>query len=286
MAVIEAGLGGRYDATNVIDSRVAVLTNVGLEHTRWLGPTINDIAGEKLAVVGADSTLVLGAGLRAARSTRWREAWPPSASARASCRPTDGHEGEDLDAARRRALPAAQLRARPRVAAAPTWSRGWASTARGGRATRPPRTTVPGRFQRVGEDPPTLFDGAHNPAGIAALAESLPDFTAGRPLGVVLGVLEDKDAAGMLRALLPSCRARLVHRRRQPARAASADAGIARPPARLRASGWCCEADAQASRSPQARGWAAGDGRRGAGDRFDLPCRRPAWRPRRGVAAE
>src|SRR5213079_3626955 len=51
VAVIEAGLGGRYDATNVIPSRVQVLTNVGLEHTRWLGPTITDIAEEKLAVV-------------------------------------------------------------------------------------------------------------------------------------------------------------------------------------------------------------------------------------------
>src|SRR4051794_13806521 len=51
VAVIEAGLGGRYDATNVLGAPVVVLTNVGLEHTRWLGPTIADIAGEKLAVV-------------------------------------------------------------------------------------------------------------------------------------------------------------------------------------------------------------------------------------------
>ena len=49
--MIEAGLGGRYDATNVIPSKVQVLTGVGLEHTRWLGPTLADIAGEKLAVV-------------------------------------------------------------------------------------------------------------------------------------------------------------------------------------------------------------------------------------------
>ena len=53
VAVIEAGLGGRYDATNVIPSRVQVLTSVGLEHTRWLGPTLTDIAGEKLDVVAA-----------------------------------------------------------------------------------------------------------------------------------------------------------------------------------------------------------------------------------------
>ncbi len=60
VAVIEAGLGGRYDATNVLGAEVVVLTNVGLEHTRWLGPTIADIAGEKLAVVREGATLVLG----------------------------------------------------------------------------------------------------------------------------------------------------------------------------------------------------------------------------------
>src|SRR5689334_17895798 len=60
VAVVEAGLGGRWDATNVLGAEVVVLTNVGLEHTRWLGPTIRDIAGEKLAVVREGATLVLG----------------------------------------------------------------------------------------------------------------------------------------------------------------------------------------------------------------------------------
>ena len=60
VAVIEAGLGGRFDATNVIPSKVTVLTGVGLEHTRWLGPTIADIAEEKLAVVRDHSALVTG----------------------------------------------------------------------------------------------------------------------------------------------------------------------------------------------------------------------------------
>ncbi|MBA2505275.1 MAG: dihydrofolate synthase, partial [Thermoleophilaceae bacterium] len=58
VAVIEAGLGGRYDATNVIPSSVQVLTGVGLEHTRWLGPTLADIAEEKLAVVRDHGCLV------------------------------------------------------------------------------------------------------------------------------------------------------------------------------------------------------------------------------------
>src|SRR5205807_8024630 len=61
VAVIEAGLGGPYDATNVIPSKVQVLTGVGLEHTRWLGPTIGHIAREKLAVMRDHATLVVGA---------------------------------------------------------------------------------------------------------------------------------------------------------------------------------------------------------------------------------
>jgi dihydrofolate synthase/folylpolyglutamate synthase len=66
-------------------------------------------------------------------------------------------------------------------------------------------TSVAGRMQVLGDDPLTVVDGAHNPAAITALVESLPELLGGRPLGLVLGVLEDKDAAGMLRTLLPLC---------------------------------------------------------------------------------
>ena len=59
VAAVEAGLGGRYDATNVIDARVVLLTNVGLEHTDVLGATREQIAGEKLAVAGPEATVVL-----------------------------------------------------------------------------------------------------------------------------------------------------------------------------------------------------------------------------------
>ncbi len=66
-------------------------------------------------------------------------------------------------------------------------------------------TSAPGSMQTVARDPLTVLDGAHNPAAAVALAESLPDMLAGRSLGLVLGVLEDKDAAGMLAVLLPLC---------------------------------------------------------------------------------
>jgi dihydrofolate synthase/folylpolyglutamate synthase len=66
-------------------------------------------------------------------------------------------------------------------------------------------TAVPGRLQVVEGEPLTVLDGAHNPHAIAALVESLPEVLLGRPTAVVLGVLEDKDAAGMLAALLGAC---------------------------------------------------------------------------------
>jgi dihydrofolate synthase/folylpolyglutamate synthase len=67
------------------------------------------------------------------------------------------------------------------------------------------RVVVPGRFQRVGEHPLTIVDGAHNPAGIAALVEALPEATGDRHLVACVSILDDKDAAGMLRPLLELC---------------------------------------------------------------------------------
>jgi len=66
-------------------------------------------------------------------------------------------------------------------------------------------TLVPGRFQAVDEAPVTVIDGAHNADGMAALARSLERFAAGRRVVACVSVLDDKDAAGMLRALLPVC---------------------------------------------------------------------------------
>src|SRR5207245_7007950 len=67
------------------------------------------------------------------------------------------------------------------------------------------RTLVPGRLQVVGEDPPTVLDGAHNPHAVRALISSLPGIVGERPLALVMGVLEDKDAASMLELLLGVC---------------------------------------------------------------------------------
>ena len=70
VAVIEAGLGGRLDATNTIPSKVTVLTSIGLDHTEWLGETELEIAAEKLAVLRDQTTLVLG-GVSRRGGARW-----------------------------------------------------------------------------------------------------------------------------------------------------------------------------------------------------------------------
>jgi dihydrofolate synthase / folylpolyglutamate synthase len=200
VAVVEAGLGGRYDATNVIDARVAVLTNVGLEHTRWLGPTLVDIAGEKLEVLSEGATLVLGAGLsgevrglaldmalrRGARVLALEGA-PPAGRLRAT------------GAFQRANFALARLAAQAYL--------GLCGLALDEQAVRAAAAsvTVPGRAQTISRDPLTVLDGAHNPDAATALVQALPELTAGRALGLVLGVLEDKDAVAMLQALLPSC---------------------------------------------------------------------------------
>jgi dihydrofolate synthase/folylpolyglutamate synthase len=182
VAVVEAGLGGRHDATNVLGAPVVVLTNVGLEHTRWLGPTVRDIAGEKLAVVRPDATLVLGPVdaevHELAVATGARIVVPEPLEAAGTL---PGYQAQNFVVA------AAAARAHlgeldPRLVAEVAG-----------------RVKVPGRMQVVSQRPLTIYDGAHNPSGVEALAESLPG---ARPLIAVVSILDDKDAAGMLRALV------------------------------------------------------------------------------------
>jgi dihydrofolate synthase / folylpolyglutamate synthase len=208
VVVVEAGLGGRYDATNVIDSKVAVLTNVGLEHTRWLGPTVSDIAAEKLAVLGEGSILALGGELQpevlelarelaAERSARMLIADAPSQALTVAAHGSFQRENFALA---RLAAEAYLRSARPDDAhAQPVPVREQAIRAAA------MSTLVPGRMQVVAAEPLTVVDGAHNPAAVTALVRSLPELLGERELALVFGVLEDKDAAAMLSALLPLC---------------------------------------------------------------------------------
>jgi dihydrofolate synthase/folylpolyglutamate synthase len=186
VAVIEAGLGGRHDATNVLHAPICVLTSVGLEHTRWLGPTVRDIAREKLAVVPEGATLVLGD-------------VPPEAEEEALA--THATIVRGLDTGVR--LPGYQTGNFALAAAAARAQLGTLQPDKVAAAAE--RAQVPGRLQVVGESPLTILDGAHNPSGIAALVEALDGVFGDRPLVAVVSVLDDKDAASMLRELLGRC---------------------------------------------------------------------------------
>lgn len=207
VAVIEAGLGGRFDATNVIPSTVQVLTSLGLEHTRWLGPTIHDIAGEKLDVVQPRATLVLGAGLHP-EAIAVAEAVAAERGARIVTAGTDpGVSVGAPGAYQRRNFALARAAAQAYL--------GELDAEAVGRAAAQVR--VPGRLQQIASDPLTLIDGAHNPDGMRALAESLPELVGdhGRVVAVI-SILDDKDAAGMLSALRASIDAVVFTHTRNP----------------------------------------------------------------------
>ena len=187
VAVIEAGLGGRCDATNVIPSRVQVLTGVGLEHTRWLGPTVRDIAEEKLAVVRDHATLVCG---------------PLEPAARAVARRVASERHAKLIDVRPVASGGFQ---RDNFAVAEVAAEAFLGRALDPAAVADARehTRVPGRLDVVARAPLVVHDGAHNPAGARALARALPEVVGThRPVVLVISVLDDKDAAAMLAALV------------------------------------------------------------------------------------
>jgi dihydrofolate synthase/folylpolyglutamate synthase len=230
-AVIEAGLGGRYDATNVIPSTVQVLTNVGLEHTRWLGPTVADIAAEKLAVVRPGATLVVGAGLHP-DAAALAEQVCAQRGARLVVAPADaGIETIALGSYQRRNFALA------RAATEAYLGRLDDDAVRAAAAS----TLVPGRFQVLPQEDGqavTVLDGAHNPGGMAALAESLAGFLDGRRLVAAVSILDDKDAAGMLRELLGLCDeivfcANSNRRAMSPATLQSLAGQLGGPPARI-----------------------------------------------------
>ena len=233
VAAIEAGLGGRLDATNVIPSKVTVLTSVGLDHTEWLGEALEQIAAEKLAVLRDHTTLITGVqppevepvverevDRRHARRIDPRGEWlaPGTTDAPEGSRPLSGYQRGNLLLAR---AAAAQFLGRsPSV------------------ETMLPALSVPGRAEFIPGDPPAIFDAAHNPAGASALAELLPELVppresragpmkrvlklfprmagkrvrspsdadpGAREVVCCLAVLAEKDAEGIVRPLAEVC---------------------------------------------------------------------------------
>ena len=187
-AAIEAGLGGRHDATNVLDAtRVVVLTNVSLEHTEVLGTTREAIAAEKLAVTRPGCTVVLG-------EPEWEELARAAGAGRVLVE-TSGSLAVALAAA-------GAFLGEPVDGAAAE------------------RVTLPGRLERR---PGEIRDGAHNPGGVRWLVEHLPpdDYT------VMASMLADKDVDAMLAALAAVGR-RFVACRSSSPRALGADELAAR----------------------------------------------------------
>jgi dihydrofolate synthase/folylpolyglutamate synthase len=199
VAVVEAGLGGRLDATNTIPSRVTVLTSVGLDHTEWLGESKEEIAREKLAVLRDHTKLVVGRldpgieelarGVALERGAELVVA-PRDPGAKVQV----GAPGRFQRANFALAQSAAEAFLGEELPASLV-----AAVAAGAR--------IPGRLERVGERPPVYLDAAHNPDGAAALAEALPELSAGRPVIGCVAVLADKDVEGMAAALAPALRA-------------------------------------------------------------------------------
>jgi dihydrofolate synthase/folylpolyglutamate synthase len=164
VVIVEAGLGGRYDATNVLDAEIVVLTNVSLEHTDVLGETREEIAAEKLAVISAGAIAIIG-----------EPEWEPVAHAAGAGR-VESLSGSNVGLAR---AAAEAFLSRPVDPAAAD------------------RVRVPGRLERRSEEPLEIWDGAHNLAGIGYLLPRLPDCR----YTIVASILADKQAEEMLRAL-------------------------------------------------------------------------------------
>ena len=158
-AAVEAGLGGRYDATNVLRSPVQVLTNVSLEHTEVLGTTREAIAAEKLAVVQPGATVVL-------TEPEWEEL------------------------ARENGAADVVVTGRSNLAVALAAAEAFLGRPVDGHVD----VRLPGRLERISDDPLEIWDGAHNLAGVGYVLARLP--SAGYTL--VASILADKDVEGML----------------------------------------------------------------------------------------
>ncbi len=230
-AVLEVGMGGRWDATSVVDPAVAVITGVGLDHTDRLGTTREEIAVDKSHIIKRDSVVVIGPGCegvehifenRAVEMTspyvaRVGVGHDPDVTWRIVRRPRTpgGTLTVDVDLCgvhtRRATLRAPSYQA-PNIATAMTavgvalWEVGESDA--GEQVAKILR--LPGRFELLRKDPPLVIDGAHNPQAAGMLATAIAEAFGGEPPVIVLAILADKDAGGIVRALTPCARSFVV----------------------------------------------------------------------------
>ena len=198
--VLECGLGGRLDATNVCEPELCVITRIGLDHCDWLGDTVERIAAEKAGIVKPGVPVVLGENVpsvRAVVEARAREVGAPFFYAPDLASEADIPAAFPLAGRFNRENAVTAIAALEVLSGAP------------GRAdllspAAFSRVIWPGRFQSVG---PYLVDGAHNPPAARALAAALDEvLPAGTKLDLVFGACGDKDVDEVLRILRPYVR--------------------------------------------------------------------------------
>ena len=192
-AVIETGLGGRLDATNVVKPLVTVITNVGLEHTQHLGNTKQKIAREKAGIIKPGSVTVTGEKDEKIRAVL-RRISNKRKSAFVAVKET--YKGK-------LSLPGKHQKRNAAVAVAAIKSLGRFGIRINGKCIQKGLESVkwPGRLEVVQKNPTVILDSAHNPHAAEALAIYLREL--GEEIIMVLGISDDKDAAGIIRILVP-----------------------------------------------------------------------------------
>lgn len=223
VAVLEVGMGGRWDSTNVVDSEVAVITNVGLDHVNELGRTREKIAVEKAGIINegavvitAESTReilmilaercqevgaelkVFGRDFRLDFHVPYRVAGEPPAQY-LSIRGLEAHDFKDIK------LPLLgkhqAVNASCAVAACQAYTEPRSRTDPEAYRKALEASTIPGRLDILSEHPLIVADGAHNVLGVDRLAAALTSEFDFERLVIVVSILEDKDARGMLKVL-------------------------------------------------------------------------------------
>ncbi len=220
IVALEVGLGGRYDATNVVNGRVNVITNIGWDHMQQLGDTLEKIAFEKAGIIKPHSTVVTGAQgeafdvvakvsrqlqvpvARIGEQITWQEV-ESSMEGQVIHVHTVARQYEGLF------VPLLgrhqQENAALAVAAAEALSQRGFPVSEEAMRQGLLKTQWPGRLEVLGTEPTVLIDGAHNVEGARALAAALGDIISYRRLILVLGVLEDKQVDPLLDELIPLC---------------------------------------------------------------------------------
>ena len=215
IVVLEVGMGGELDSTNVIDTpEVAVITAIGLDHTAELGPTTAAIASAKAGIIKKDGDIVIYGGEKDVENVfEARCAENHATLHRADFTRLKIHRC-DLDAVYFDISPYRYIRL-PLVGTYQPYNAAVAVTAlevlRGKGYHIPGEAIVdglnsvywPGRFEVLRRSPVFILDGAHNPHGIAATAKSLKDHFGGKKLVFLLGVMADKDVPGMMDYIAP-----------------------------------------------------------------------------------